>query len=110
MGYPRELPIKAIQEVISYFAKTPGVTLQGVVEDAYDVLGFAMFTFEGSARPLLAAAGPPLTDEQKVEILMQALTPHKQGDIVGAINVPWALIWTIVKQLIDEWLATLPKA
>ncbi len=105
MGYPRQLPASAIQEIISYFSKTPGVTLQSVIEDAYDVAGFALFMFEGSARPLVATAGPPLNDEQMIAILEQALVPN-----VGAIDIPWALIWTIVKQLIDQWIATLPKA
>lgn len=106
MGYPRTLPVAAIQEVISYFGKAPGVTLQSVIEDAYDVLGFALFTFEGSSRPLLAADGPPLTDDQKVEVLKKALN---HSNLVGADQVPWALIWTIVQQLINQWLATLPK-
>jgi hypothetical protein len=107
MGYPRQLPVAAIQEVISYFGKAPGVTLQSVIEDAYDVLGFALFTFEGSSRPLVAADGPPLTDEQKVEVLKKAL--NHDSKLVGAVQVPWALIWTIVQQLINEWLSTLPK-
>lgn len=107
MGYPRQLPVQAIQEVIGYFAKTPGVTLQSVIEDAYDVLGFALFTFEGSSRPLLAADGPPLSDEQKIEVLTKALSHDDK--LVGAVNIPWALIWTIVQQLINQWLATLPK-
>lgn len=101
MGYPRTLPVAAIQEVISYFAKAPGVTLESVIEDAYDVLGFALFTFEGSTRPLLAA-DKPMSDEEKIEVLKSALP----GEHAQAVNIPWALIWSIVQQLISEWLAS----
>lgn len=96
---PNQLDADAVNTLIAVIGG--GVPLSDTVDAAYHVGGFAL----AKIVPETHAGRLGQTDKEKVELLVR-LRNHYAGqpDLVAAVEIPWALVWMIVQQIINKYL------
>ncbi len=94
---PETLESHCVETLISAITKGDKYTCE-IVDCAYHVAGFAISKAVPCVHPTPVGA---VATEDKVAAL-RTLLPSQT---VGAIEIPWLLIWAIVKDVIDKYLA-----
>jgi len=97
---PNHLDADAVNVLIAIVGGS--VPLSDTVDAAYHVGGFALAKIVPET-PRVGAA--EMTDKEKVELLVR-LRNHYAGqpDLVAAVEIPWALVWMIVQQIVNKYL------
>lgn len=98
---PSQLDADAVNTLIGLIGGK--VPLSDAVDAAYHVGGFALAKIVPEAPK--AGATAPQTDEEKVALLTR-LKNHYAGepDLVAAVEIPWALVWMLVQQIVNKYL------
>lgn len=99
---PNQLDAGAVDTLIAVIGGK--VPLSDAVDAAYHVGGFALAKIVPET-PKAGAAD--MSDEHKVELLTR-LKNHYAGepDLVAAVEIPWALVWMLVQQIVNKYLGT----
>lgn len=97
---PNQLDADAVNVLIAVIGG--GVPLSDTVDAAYHVGGFALAKIVPET-PRVGAVEQ--TDKEKVELLVR-LRNHYAGEpsLVAAVEIPWALVWVIVQQIVNKYL------
>ena len=95
---PDNLDSDCVETLISAITKRDKLTCE-IVDCAYHVAGFAIGKVVPCVHPTPIGVGA-LSDEDKVAAL-KTLLP---AQAVAAVDIPWLLIWAVVKQIIDKYL------
>jgi hypothetical protein len=97
---PDQLDADAVNVLIAIIGG--GVPLSDTVDAAYHVGGFALAKIVPET-PKVGAAS--LSDKEQVELLIR-LRNHYAGEpfLVAAVEIPWALVWMVVQQIINKYL------
>lgn len=97
---PSQLDADAVNTLIGLIGGK--VPLSDAVDAAYHVGGFALAKIVPET-PKVGSAEP--TDEEKIALL-ERLRNHYAGDpaMVAAVEIPWALVWVIVQQIVNKYL------
>lgn len=94
---PDNLDSDCVETLISAITKRDKLTCE-IVDCAYHVAGFAIGKVVPCVHP--PVGGQDLSDEDKVSAL-KTLLPAQS---VAAVDIPWLLIWAIVKEIVDKYL------
>jgi hypothetical protein len=110
MGFPMNPPLQAIDHIIEYLKGNSEHEIGGLVEDAYDILGYGLYlgfgTHESTGR-LMATGEPNFAggEEVKNQAVIQELENMK-GARKGAAVQTWVLmyVWTLIQKAITDYL------
>lgn len=103
--YPDTLDMQAVNDLISFYQGNKPVP--EVIESAWHVGGYALKQFVPvEQHPVGAACDEPVcpSDCEKIE-LFNAIKKSVDPGKVSAIEIPWAMVWLIIKQVIDKYIA-----
>jgi len=97
---PNQLDAGAVDTLIAVIGGK--VPLSDAVDAAYHVGGFALAKIVPET-PKVGAVD--MSDEHKVELLTR-LKNHYAGEpsLVAAVEIPWALVWMLVQQIVNKYL------
>lgn len=97
---PNQLDADAINTLIAVIGGK--VPLSDAVDAAYHVGGFAL----AKIVPETPRVGTVvMSDEHKVELLTRVKNHYAgQPDLVAAVEIPWALVWMLVQQIVNKYL------
>lgn len=113
MGFPMNPPMTAIDHLIEYARGQGDHELGGLIEDAYDVLGYCLFLGFGSHNdPIIRHVNTGMPqfaggEVFKQEAFAQELEKLKQVRKGAGPVQSWIVqaLWAMVQQLISEWLS-----
>jgi len=102
---PGQLDASAVDTLIA--AVGGKVPFSDLVDAGYHVGGFALAKIigEGGTPKVGTVGAVGLSDEHKVELLTR-LKNHYAGEpaLVAAVEIPWALVWMLVQQIVNKYL------
>jgi len=96
---PAKLETEAVDTLIDAVTGVK-VDLCLLVDAAYHVEGYVLGKLVPCDHPIPMATAS-LTPREKADLLKQLVAP---ADVVAAPEIPWALIWQIVRQIIDQYI------
>ncbi len=98
---PETLDPQAINDLLGFYGGK--IPLCDAVDAAYHVGGYALGRFIPCEHPPVMGAAASLSEDEKVALL-NGLKEHTEPNRVGAIAIPWLLVWSLVQQVVEQYL------
>jgi hypothetical protein len=98
---PASLDAAAVDTLIGLVSGR--VQLADAIDAAYHVLGFVIVKFKDNVPTVGADA---LTCEDSKIALLEKVKEScaVEGSAVGAIDIPWSLVWALVQEIVNKYL------